>query len=103
MQFVLFTPQRKSLHGEQYIELLAPLPTHGTLISRPYLIDLQDKGRAAVAVVGVETIDAETGQKLAVNEITSFTLGAGGGGSVKSPKTRSKASTARLAPNGAPY
>lgn len=87
--------QRKALHGEQYIEFVSPIPRKACLVTRPFLVDIQDKGKAAVVVIGCETIDTETGRKIAVNEITSFVIGAGGCGSIKSPLARSPAATNR--------
>ncbi len=37
-------PQAAALHGEQYLELRAPLPPSGRLVSRPELVDIQGKG-----------------------------------------------------------
>ncbi len=37
-------PQAATLHGEQYLELRAPLPPSGRLVSRPELVDIQGKG-----------------------------------------------------------
>ena len=37
--------QAGALHGEQYLQLLAPLPAEGgQLVSRPELVDMQAKG-----------------------------------------------------------
>ncbi|XP_063242604.1 peroxisomal multifunctional enzyme type 2 [Bacillus rossius redtenbacheri] len=67
------------LHGEQYLEVLKPLSTSGTLTSRARLVDVLDKGSGAVIIVDVETFD-EKGEKVAYNQTTTFAVGAGGFG-----------------------
>ena len=76
-----------ALHGEQYLELQGQLPgPPGTLVSTPRILDIQDKGKAAVVVIEVVSVDKETGALVAVNETTSFIRGAGGFG--KTPAVR---------------
>ena len=72
------------LHGEQFLEIKKyPIPTSGTLTSYPRLVQVADKGAAAVVVVRTETTDAK-GDVLFVNESTIFIRGSGGfGGSPK--------------------
>lgn len=38
------------LHGEQYIEILGPLPTDGKLISKPKIVEVLDKSSGAVII-----------------------------------------------------
>lgn len=38
------------LHGEQYLELLNPLPTNGKVISEISVADVLDKGKHAVII-----------------------------------------------------
>src|SRR5215469_4458576 len=45
------------LHGEQRIELHAPIPTEGTVITTPTIKAVYDKGKGAVVVVGTESVD----------------------------------------------
>lgn len=40
----------QALHGEQYIELLKPLPTSGNVISHCRVADVMDKGKGAVLI-----------------------------------------------------
>ena len=68
--------QRLLLHGEQYMRLDRPLPTAGKLCSRARIVDIVDKGKAAIIVVGIITDDA-TGQRVCYNEVTYFIRGAG--------------------------
>ena len=39
------------LHGEQYLEMHAPLPPSGKLLTTARVLDTQDKGKAAVVVI----------------------------------------------------
>ncbi|KAK9824241.1 hypothetical protein WJX72_008882 [[Myrmecia] bisecta] len=68
------------LHGEQYLELKGALPTAGTLLNTPRIVDVQDKEKAAVVVLSISTTNAETGELIAENEFTTFIRGAGGFG-----------------------
>ncbi|KAI1913439.1 bifunctional hydroxyacyl-CoA dehydrogenase/enoyl-CoA hydratase fox2 [Ophidiomyces ophidiicola] len=88
------------LHGEQYLEIRKfPIPTAAKTVSYPKLIDVIDKGNAAVVVHGFVTKDAKTGQELFYNESTMFIRGSGGfGGSSKSAARRPAASTAAYKP-----
>ncbi|EEH40042.1 peroxisomal multifunctional enzyme [Paracoccidioides lutzii Pb01] len=88
------------LHGEQYLEIRKyPIPTAAKTVSIPKLIDVIDKGNAAVVVVGYTTKDAKTGDDLFYNESTVFIRGSGGfGGSTKPTARRPKAATAAYKP-----
>ena len=69
------------LHGEHYLELCGPLPTcPGTLTTTAKVLDVKDKGKGAVVVIETTSVDKETGQPVAINEVTSFIRGAGGFG-----------------------
>ncbi|ODH48235.1 hypothetical protein GX48_05633 [Paracoccidioides brasiliensis] len=88
------------LHGEQYLEIRKyPIPTAAKTVSIPKLIDVIDKGNAAIVVVGYTTKDAKTGDDLFYNESTIFIRGSGGfGGSPKPTARRPKAATAAYKP-----
>jgi 3-hydroxyacyl-CoA dehydrogenase/3a,7a,12a-trihydroxy-5b-cholest-24-enoyl-CoA hydratase len=73
------------LHGEQYLELFRPLPPRAQLKHEGRIKDIFDKGKNAVVVTEVLTRDADTGEKLARNEITTFIRGAGGWGGDRGP------------------
>lgn len=83
------------LHGEQYMEVRKfPIPTAANTLTYPKLIDVVDKGNAALVVAGYTTKDAKTGEDLFYNESTVFIRGSGGfGGSPKPTATRPKAAT----------
>jgi multifunctional beta-oxidation protein len=93
------------LHGEQYMEVRKfPIPTAAKTLTYPKLIDVVDKGNAAIVIAGYTTKDAKTGEDLFYNESTVFIRGSGGfGGSSKPTAPRAKAATASYkAPSRAP-
>jgi len=72
------------LHGEQYTELLRPLPPKQKLTHRSRVKAIYDKGKGAVVVNETKTFDEE-GELLAINEVTTFVRGAGGWGGDRGP------------------
>lgn len=66
--------QGKALHGEQYLEIKAPLPPAATVVTTAQVLDVQDKGKGAVVVLRTTTTDTLSGKELAVNEFTTFVL-----------------------------
>lgn len=69
------------LHGEQYLEIKQyPIPTSATLVSYPKLVEVVDKGAAAVVKSAVTTVDKNTGKDVFYNESTVFLRGSGGFG-----------------------
>ncbi|KAJ9228942.1 hypothetical protein DTO169E5_9031 [Paecilomyces variotii] len=88
------------LHGEQYLEIRKfPIPTAAKTLTYPKVIDVVDKGNAAIVVAGYTTKDAKTGEDLFYNESTIFIRGSGGfGGSNKLTAPRPKAATAAYKP-----
>lgn len=91
------------LHGEQYLEIRKfPIPTEATLVSYPKLIEVQDKGAAAIAVSGTLTKDKNTGEDVFYNESTVFVRGAGGFGGQAKGKDRGAATKAYKPPQRKP-
>ncbi|PSS25549.1 hypothetical protein M430DRAFT_16265 [Amorphotheca resinae ATCC 22711] len=91
------------LHGEQYLEILQyPIPTSGTLVSYPKLLEVVDKGNAAIVKSGVTTVIKETGKPLFYNEMTVFIRGSGGFGGPKKPLDRGASTAANTPPKRAP-
>lgn len=91
------------LHGEQYLEVRKfPIPTAAKTISYPKLVEVVDKGAAAVVVSGITTKDANTGEDLFYNESTVFIRGSGGFGGPKKGGNRGAATTIHQAPKRAP-
>ncbi|XP_076034051.1 peroxisomal Multifunctional enzyme type 2 isoform X1 [Oratosquilla oratoria] len=76
----------KLLHGEQYIELLKPLPVSGTLSTVAEVVDVLDKGSGAVVIVEMLTKD-EQGEVVAKSQWSLFIVGEGKFGG---PRTSSK-------------
>ncbi|TAE95928.1 MAG: hypothetical protein EAZ80_08875 [Runella slithyformis] len=72
------------LHGEQYVELLRPLPTDGKLITRGSIVDVMDKKSGAVVVTLCESRD-EHGELLVRNQSSTFVVGAGNFGGKSKP------------------
>ena len=68
------------LHGEQYLELHQPIPKAAKLETVTRVVDIIDKGRAAVAIVEMITKDAMTGAVIFENEASIFLRGSGGFG-----------------------
>jgi multifunctional beta-oxidation protein len=91
------------LHGEQYLEIKQyPIPTSAKLISYPKLIEVIDKGAAAVVKSGVTTVNAVTGQPVFYNEMTVFLRGSGGFGGQKKGANRGAATAANAPPKRSP-
>ncbi|KAH8774817.1 multifunctional beta-oxidation protein-like protein [Hyaloscypha finlandica] len=88
------------LHGEQYLEILSyPIPTSGTLVSYAKLLEVVDKGNAAIVKSGTTTVNKETGKPLFYNESTVFIRGSGGFGGVKKPLDRGASTAANKPPS----
>ncbi|GAX82916.1 hypothetical protein CEUSTIGMA_g10342.t1 [Chlamydomonas eustigma] len=90
----------KGLHGEQYVELYAALPSKGRMISRPQILDIRDKGlgKGAVVIIRTVTTDEMSGQQLAVCEFVAYILGGGGFGSPWPPASRPMSAIAAHSP-----
>lgn len=88
------------LHGEQYLEIRKfPIPTAAKTVNVAKLVDVIDKGNAAIVVSGFTTKDARTGEDLFYNESTVFIRGSGGfGGSPKPTAPRPKAAVVAYKP-----
>ncbi|KAK3687269.1 hypothetical protein B0T22DRAFT_375917 [Podospora appendiculata] len=87
------------LHGEQYLEVRKyPIPTAARLISKGKLLEVVDKGNAAVVKSGITTVNAETGEELFYNEMTVFLRGCGGFGGQKKPANRGASTAANKPP-----
>ncbi len=72
------------LHGEQYTEVLQPLPPHAKLTHKAKIKDIFDKGKLAVVVTEIRSYD-ETGAELMRNEVSMAVRGAGGWGGERGP------------------
>lgn len=91
------------LHGEQYLEIRKfPIPTAARLVSRGRLLEVVDKGNAAIAKNAVTTVNAETGEDVFYNEMTVFLRGCGGFGGPKRGADRGPSTAANKPPNRMP-
>ena len=72
------------LHGEQYTEVVRPLPPNAKLTHKAKVADIWDKGKHALVVTEVDSFD-EDGDLLAKNRITTLVRGAGGWGGDRGP------------------
>jgi multifunctional beta-oxidation protein len=91
------------LHGEQYLEIKKyPIPTAAKLVSKGKLLEVVDKGNAAIVKQAVTTTNAATGEELFYNESTVFLRGCGGFGGQKKPTDRGASTAANKPPARAP-
>jgi multifunctional beta-oxidation protein len=91
------------LHGEQYLEIKKyPIPTSARTKNYAKLIEVVDKGSAAILKSGVTTVNAENGEELFYNESTVFLRGCGGFGGNKKPADRGAATATNVPPKRAP-
>jgi multifunctional beta-oxidation protein len=91
------------LHGEQYLEIRKfPIPTNARLVSKGRLLEVVDKGTAAIAKNSITTVDASTGEDVFYNEMTVFLRGCGGFGGPKRGKDRGAATAANKPPGRHP-
>ncbi|MBW2456880.1 MAG: SDR family NAD(P)-dependent oxidoreductase, partial [Deltaproteobacteria bacterium] len=75
------------LHGEQYTEVLRPLPKSAKLTHRARIKDIWDKGKGAIVNTETKSYD-ENGDLLVVNELVAFIRGAGGWGGDSGPSSK---------------
>ena len=91
------------LHGEQYLEIRKyPIPTSAKLVSYPKLVEVVDKGNAAVMVSGTVTKNVATGEDVFYNESTAFVRGSGGFGGPAKGSNRGAATTVYQPPKRQP-
>ena len=76
------------LHGEQEITVHRPVPAEAAVSSDARVAAIYDKGKAALAVIEVETSD-ESGIPLFTSRFSMFLRGEGGFGGDPGPKTES--------------
>ena len=93
------------LHGEQFLAIKSPIPTHATLVTKVQLVEVLDKGmclaradgrvmlipavflgKAASVTWWTTTRDKRTGNVVFENSSTLFIRGAGGFGGAKTSK-----------------
>jgi 3-hydroxyacyl-CoA dehydrogenase/3a,7a,12a-trihydroxy-5b-cholest-24-enoyl-CoA hydratase len=74
------------LHGEQYTELIRPMPPAAKLTHRSKVTDIFDKGKGALVIIETGSFDEE-GDLIARNVFTAFIRGAGGWGGDRGPSS----------------
>ncbi|KAK4703704.1 multifunctional beta-oxidation protein, partial [Phenoliferia sp. Uapishka_3] len=77
-----FSPMQL-LHGEQWLSILGPIPTSGTLVSESKIAEVLDKGKAAAVTTVTQTKNKATGELVFENHSTVFIRKAGGFGGKK--------------------
>ncbi|KAF9476695.1 multifunctional beta-oxidation protein [Pholiota conissans] len=92
----------KLLHGEQYLNIKAPIPTSGELVSDARILEVLDKGKAAAVTTIIETRDKNTGKIIFENQSTVFIRGAGGFGGKRTGNNRGAASASNELPKRKP-
>jgi acyl dehydratase len=78
------------LHGEQDIEVHAPIPPEATVKHQVKLVGVYDKGKAALVISQCDTTD-EAGKPLFTNRMAAFLRGSGGFGGDAGPKAGNEA------------
>ena len=77
------------LHGEEFVELFAPPPTHGTFISRSRVLDFLDKGKGGLLLMETTFHADKSAHSPAIARLvrSSFIRGLGGHGGRKRPQS----------------
>jgi 3-hydroxyacyl-CoA dehydrogenase/3a,7a,12a-trihydroxy-5b-cholest-24-enoyl-CoA hydratase len=92
------------LHGEQYLEVLRPLPPKAKLTHKAKVKAIYDKGSdggkkgGAVVITSFESRD-ESGEVLFKNEVSTFVKGAGGWGGDRGPDEKNLNASPDRAPD----
>jgi len=81
---------RKVLHGTQEITVHRPIPVHGEAVLRTRVVDVFDKGSAAVIVQESNAVDPD-GTPLFTTRSSIFARGEGGFGGSRGPSSRVRA------------
>ncbi|MCY4070152.1 MAG: MaoC/PaaZ C-terminal domain-containing protein [Chloroflexi bacterium] len=78
------------LHGEQYLELLRPLPVRGTVTTALSISQIYDKGSGMLLTIEGESAD-KSGETLAFSRWSVFIRGLGGFGGDRGPSRKVEA------------
>jgi acyl dehydratase len=68
------------LHGEEWVEMIKPLPTSGCLLYQAEIADLEDKGKGTVVCIQVRIYNKEDSSLLAIVTSNLFVRGLKGNG-----------------------
>lgn len=66
------------LHGEQYIEILKPLPLEAKINTQFTIKDVLDKGKGALVLIQHDSFNVANGEKLTTGQLSLYVVGAGG-------------------------
>ncbi len=83
----------RMVHAEQAFRLHAPLPLEGSVTVTPRVVEVSDKGAAALVATEATAVDAATGTVLATSMQTLFLRGEGGFGGPRGASTPWEAPT----------
>lgn len=75
------------LHGEQAIEVHRPIPTSGSVSQQGRVTGVYDKGKGALVVIEIVSVDVNSGEPMFTNTSSVFIKGEGGFGGESGPKT----------------
>ena len=78
------------LHGEQDVEIHQPLPPEAKFRSSARIVDIYDKGKAALLILEISTVDM-SGAPLFSSRMSLFLRGEGGFGGPSGPKVGNEA------------
>lgn len=93
----------RTLHGEEYLEILQfPIPTAATLQFEVRVLEVIDKGAAALVRTAITSIDKATKRKVFYSEVVTFVRGSGGFGGERAGKDRGAATAANKPPSRKP-
>lgn len=73
------------LHGEQQVIIHGPIPTEGSVTQTGAVTDIYDKGKGALVVMEIESVNVKTGEPLFTNRSSIFLRGEGGFGGDSGP------------------
>ncbi|MEA1903135.1 MAG: MaoC/PaaZ C-terminal domain-containing protein [Actinomycetota bacterium] len=79
------------LHGEQELIVHRPIPTTGSVTQTGRIIDVFDKGKGALVVMEIVSVDDKTGDPLFTNRSSIFIRGEGGFGGESGPSAGNEA------------
>ncbi|MGA8040598.1 MAG: MaoC/PaaZ C-terminal domain-containing protein [Acidimicrobiia bacterium] len=75
------------LHGEHEVSLDAAIPTSGEVSQTGRITDVFDKGKGALVVIEIESVQVKTGERLFTNRASIFVRGEGGFGGESGPSS----------------
>jgi peroxisomal enoyl-CoA hydratase 2 len=90
------------VHGEHYLEMLAPFPKEAVLSTTARIVDIVDRRSGVTVCVGIWTKDEANGTEICYNEWTSFVMKVPGKGAASKPIPRGAKTASHPAPQRPP-